>query len=69
MKTVGSARGSPKGLTDKQSVSFQVFVAILLVAAAVARPQEGVAPQSDPNAVQILRYENDNTGLGSYRFA
>lgn len=37
---------------------------------ALARPQgEPQQQQADPNAVQILRYESDNSGLGSYRFA
>lgn len=69
-------RERPQGLLPKdyrRSNSYylsvlQIFVAILLVGVALARPQNE-PQQSDPNAVQILRYENDNSGLGSYRFA
>ncbi|CAG9785101.1 unnamed protein product [Diatraea saccharalis] len=39
-------------------------LAILALVAAVA-----AAPQSNPEEIQILRYESDNDGLGTYHFA
>lgn len=49
-----------------------ILVAVLFVGIAVARPQGGQQQQqhqADPNAVQILRYESDNSGADGYRFA
>ncbi|XP_068630303.1 endocuticle structural glycoprotein SgAbd-5-like [Battus philenor] len=47
----------------------KLLVVLSLLAIAAAAPQISQRPNLKPDEVQILRFDSDNDGLGSYNFA
>ncbi|CAK1604165.1 unnamed protein product [Parnassius mnemosyne] len=47
----------------------KLFVLLSLVAVVAAAPQAAQRPKQNAEEVQLLRFDSDNDGLGTYNFA